>query len=270
MPVPVVLHSSIVHNNKILVFGGDSAWSPSRSYSTNLIQEYDPASDSWRLMEPVPFQRSGMAGGKVGDYLYLIGGYTNDREPATAVSEIWRYKLDSLKAWEVPCSGVLISQDSLELRVDSSQILTASVKPTYVADNAITWSSDNESVASVSSEGMVTGKAPGEATITASSMAGGCKASSRVTVQPGLGMAPHDADRIRIFPNPTEDQINIQTDFYGTKLLEISTLNGQLIYRESMEGINQQIDLSAYRKGVYFLTIRSKDFVTTRKIIRLN
>ncbi|MGW8316643.1 MAG: T9SS type A sorting domain-containing protein [Bacteroidales bacterium] len=29
------------------------------------------------------------------------------------------------------------------------------------------------------------------------------------------------------------------------------------------------MDLSSFNKGVYFITIRSKDFITTRKIVRL-
>jgi hypothetical protein len=36
-----------------------------------------------------------------------------------------------------------------------------------------------------------------------------------------------------------------------------------------MEGTTQQLDLSSFQSGVYFITIRSKDFVTTRKIIKL-
>jgi N-acetylneuraminic acid mutarotase len=269
MPIPVVLFSSIVHDQKILVFGGDSAWSPARSFSTNLIQEYDPASDSWRLMEPMPFQRAGMAGEKVGDYLYLIGGYTQDREPSTAKSEVWSYHLDSLKEWVVPCSGVLINLDSLKLQVDSTHVLTAKVQPSYVADRTVVWSSDNELVASVSSDGMVTGKAPGETRISASANAGGCLASCQVVVQPGVGMVPRKSDRFRIFPNPAEDQISIQADFYGNKWLKISTLNGQLIYSEHMEGFTHQIDLRSYPKGIYFISVSVRDFVTTRKIIKL-
>jgi len=268
MPVPVVLHSSIVHENKILVFGGDSAWSTSRSFSTNFIQQYDPSIDSWSLMEPMPFQRSGMAGEKVGNYVYLIGGYTHDREPSTAVSEIWRFNLDSLKEWVVPCSEVLISRDSLRIQVDSTQTLTASVQPTYVADNTLLWSSDNESVASVTSEGIVTGKGLGEATITASANGGGCIATCTVSVESGSGITVNKADRIQIFPNPGQGMFTIETSIPDLYDIKITSLNGQLIYRERMEGSSHQVDLSSFSTGVFFITIRSNDFVTTRKIIK--
>ncbi len=42
-----------------------------------------------------------------------------------------------------------------------------------------------------------------------------------------------------------------------------------MIHRTEMEGTSHQIDLSTFQKGVYFITIRSKDFATTRKIIKL-
>jgi hypothetical protein len=51
--------------------------------------------------------------------------------------------------------------------------------------------------------------------------------------------------------------------------VEISSAKGQHISMHEMEGTTLQIDLSSFEKGVYFLTIRSQDFQTTRKIIKL-
>ena len=73
----------------------------------------------------------------------------------------------------------------------------------------------------------------------------------------------------RIYPNPALTQITIETikaDLYN---IEITSLNGQQLLNVEMEGITQQIDISSFQSGVYFITIRSKDFVTTRKIIKL-
>ena len=74
---------------------------------------------------------------------------------------------------------------------------------------------------------------------------------------------------IKIFPNPIHDLLHIETKSNGTLQFEISSLNGQLLLNGEMEETTHQIDLSSYQKGVYFITIRSKDFVTTRKIIKL-
>jgi hypothetical protein len=62
---------------------------------------------------------------------------------------------------------------------------------------------------------------------------------------------------------------NIQTNKSGEFSIVIETLNGKEISSGRFNGNTHQIDLSTFQKGVYLITIRSKDFVTTRKIIKL-
>ena len=49
----------------------------------------------------------------------------------------------------------------------------------------------------------------------------------------------------------------------------VTSTNGQVIHSSTMEGNAHQIDLSSLQSGVYIITISSKDFVETRKIIKL-
>lgn len=77
------------------------------------------------------------------------------------------------------------------------------------------------------------------------------------------------ASKIRIYPNPANELLSIETDLSDHRSIEITSLNGQMIYSTKMEGTAHQVDLSSFRKGAYFITIRSKDHVTTRKIIKL-
>lgn len=72
-----------------------------------------------------------------------------------------------------------------------------------------------------------------------------------------------------IYPNPADNIINVQSPFAGPSSIVISTIKGQEIYNDSFHETSHQIDLSSFQKGVYFITIRSKDFVTTEKIIKL-
>lgn len=98
MSVPVVNHFSVVHEDKIYIFGGDSGtFTAEKSYGTNIIQEYNPATNEWRLMQGMPFKRGNMTGQKVGNYVYLIGGYPSSRRLNSPKSEVWRFNLDSLK-----------------------------------------------------------------------------------------------------------------------------------------------------------------------------
>lgn len=74
---------------------------------------------------------------------------------------------------------------------------------------------------------------------------------------------------INIYPNPTHTSFIIQTVTSDLINLDIVSINGQLLFSQEMLGTTHQIDLTSFQKGVYYITIRSKDFVTTRKIIKL-
>ena len=71
------------------------------------------------------------------------------------------------------------------------------------------------------------------------------------------------------YPNPANDLITVQTSEPGEYSITITSLNGQIIHSRISAGTSHQIDLSSFQKGVYFITVWSKDFVTTEKIIRL-
>lgn len=75
--------------------------------------------------------------------------------------------------------------------------------------------------------------------------------------------------RLRIYPNPAHSELIIEKNYPEHSSIEITSLNGQLLQCSQMEGTIHHIDLSSFQKGVYFITLRSKDFVSTRKIIKL-
>ncbi len=66
-----------------------------------------------------------------------------------------------------------------------------------------------------------------------------------------------------------EDHLIIETKDVSDLVLELTSPNGQIVYTSVVEGDSHQIDLASFQKGVYFITISSKDFVTTEKIIKL-
>ena len=80
----------------------------------------------------------------------------------------------------VKVSGVTIDPSSIILNIDASITLTATVTPENAADKSVTWSSSNESVATVEQNGKISAVGVGEATITAK--AGDKTATCKVTV----------------------------------------------------------------------------------------
>ena len=82
----------------------------------------------------------------------------------------------------VAVSGVVISKTTAALKVAGTLQLTASVSPLGATNKAVSWTSSNAKVATVSTSGKVTAKGPGSATITVTTVDGQFKATCKVTV----------------------------------------------------------------------------------------
>lgn len=101
----------------------------------------------------------------------------------------------------VPVTGVTVSPTTLSLSLGKTATLTATVTPSTATDKTVTWSSSNTSVATVTSDGVVKGVSPGNATITATTNDGGKTAScsvnvinNAVRVEFGVRVQPDDTD----------------------------------------------------------------------------
>ena len=81
----------------------------------------------------------------------------------------------------VPVTGVKLNKETLELFTDGSENLTATVEPGNATNKALTWSTSDNTVATVDENGTVTAVGAGEATITAT--AGGITATCVVHVR---------------------------------------------------------------------------------------
>jgi hypothetical protein len=73
-----------------------------------------------------------------------------------------------------------------------------------------------------------------------------------------LGIEEEEAPRVRIFPNPANDIINVQTEIDGIHL-EIYNLMGEKIF-ETDSGVEQtRVDVSGFSDGVYLILIQTLD-----------
>ena len=88
---------------------------------------------------------------------------------------------DDDKVEVVPVTGVSVGPETLELKEGTTGTLTAAVVPSNATVATVTWSSSDESVATVD-KGVVTAVAEGTATITAKTDDGGFTATCNVTV----------------------------------------------------------------------------------------
>ena len=82
----------------------------------------------------------------------------------------------------IPVTGVSLNKASTTLTVGDTETLTATVAPEDATNKAVTWSSNDSTVATVDESGKVTAIAPGEATITVTTADGNHAATCTVIV----------------------------------------------------------------------------------------
>ena len=83
----------------------------------------------------------------------------------------------------VDVTGVTISTTSTTIYAGSTKTLVATVLPINATDKAVTWSSSDNTIATVSNNGLVTALATGATTITVTTHDGGYTASCAVAVE---------------------------------------------------------------------------------------
>jgi len=86
------------------------------------------------------------------------------------------YSLDAI------VTSVKMSKSTVSLKVLQTVQLTASILPSNTFNKSVKWTSSSTKVATVSSTGKVTAKAPGAATITVTTVSGAKTATCKVTV----------------------------------------------------------------------------------------
>lgn len=72
----------------------------------------------------------------------------------------------------------------------------------------------------------------------------------------------------RVYPNPSSSFLNIETKNQDCYSLYIHSLSGQLVLSEELKGTRKQIDLTPFSPGIYFLTLRSNQFLGTKKVVK--
>ena len=88
----------------------------------------------------------------------------------------------TVNAATVSVTGVSLNEGVVVLDEGGTRQLTATITPSNATDKSLSWSSNKESIATVDSNGLITAVAPGEATITVSTVDGGKSATCTVKV----------------------------------------------------------------------------------------
>lgn len=95
----------------------------------------------------------------------------------------------------VEAKSVALSSETATIYVGQAKALTATISPANTTKKTLTWSSDDTSVAIVSTAGKITGKKAGTATITVTVSGTNIKATCKVTVKNKTATAAQIADK---------------------------------------------------------------------------
>lgn len=74
---------------------------------------------------------------------------------------------------------------------------------------------------------------------------------------------------VKIYPNPTSGQLQIEYALSFEKSIEVLNMNGQLIFAKESNQEISTLDMTSYPKGAYFLRITSEKGVITKKVIKM-
>jgi len=74
--------------------------------------------------------------------------------------------------------------------------------------------------------------------------------------------------QVAIYPNPSTGIFTLQLDNPSYYSISITSITGQMIFSEEFTGREFQVDLSAARAGIYFITVRTDKISWTGKVMK--
>lgn len=132
-------------------------------------------------------------------------------------------------------TGITLSEHSLSLESGATYQLSSTLSPSDATDQRVVWSSDNSTVASVSSSGLVTAVSEGTTTITVTTSDGGFQDSCTVEVTTGSGNSEYCS-------NPTPISLPFSHDGPGSYCWvtsgDISNMNSWNTNKVKVNGVD--------------------------------
>lgn len=164
------------------------------------------------------------------------------------------------KVTTVEVTGVTVNPTTATINVNGTKALTASVLPSNATNKAVTWTSSDTTVATVSSTGVVTGKKAGTATITVKTN-NGKTATSKVTVKAETPTSGKDSDQ-----GDQEALYKALFDINNKVTIDLDIPDDQL---KLMQSDFNKGDEETYRMCTMKLTVAGKTYTIYEVGVRL-
>ena len=181
----------------------------------------------------------------------------------------------------VSVTGISLSATTLNLKTNETSTILAQISPNDATNKAVTYSSNNESLATVNQNGVVTAKAVGTAVVTVTSDADETISSEcTVNITDSIVTSVSNTlnEDVQVYTNPFDKYIAISIDntIYPTVVATLFNLSGKIV---SVNQFNAQlhtkqefvINTTSIESGIYLLKLESGselELVKTFKLIK--
>ena len=161
----------------------------------------------------------------------------------------------------VAVTGVKLSQNKLTLKKDESFTLVATIEPSEASNKALTWTTSDDAILSVSDKGVVLAKAVGAAVVIVTTKDGGFAATCSVSVELPTAVVDAVFASVVISPNPFGAQLRIANgDLRGQYVLY--NVQGVVVASGVLEASETRINTASFSAGTYLLRLTAENGAT--------
>lgn len=194
------------------------------------------------------------------NYNFAPGNYAVDSLSFDMTSYRRDTTIGVIFVYGIATTAISLDSTHIGLKKNETARLVATVSPTNATYSSIIWSSNNNNVATVDQNGLITAEDEGEATITAS--VGNRNATCLVTVSTVISGIQEPEATLQIYPNPFKNYIIVTTD--KNENAAIMGLDGRIFIKAHLTIGRNRIDTSILPPGVYVLKAGDQ----TKKLIK--
>jgi len=169
-----------------------------------------------------------------------------------------------IEEYTINVVSIAVTGDDITINGGTSQ-MTASIAPAYGTENGITWSVDDQTIATIDANGLLTAKTNGTVVVTATTKEVDSTVSGSHNVQISgqiiTGLTNKSAT-VKVFPVVFDQKVTI---FGATNLVELFNSNGIKVMSQNTTS-ETDLNTSNLSKGVYILVVDKKQ---SYKLVKL-
>jgi hypothetical protein len=163
----------------------------------------------------------------------------------------------------MPVEAIIVTgaDGAAEVTLDATLQMSAEVLPAEADYPAVKWSVvDGTGGASIDENGLLTPESAGNVTVVASAVDdSNVSGELEVTIGWPEGISPARANRLKVYPNPAVNELNIVLERENSTVSIYNSL-GMKLEEIVVRGTEYRLDIGGYAPGIYF--IRSGNAVT--------